>query len=119
MQNANVFDKEEKLPITKLVKILKEANSTAFTVNFNCKVDEKQIAEKLAAATAADFKDPKALAKELLHGKETTVVGRLLSTESKLGRSLVLGLEKDNHYCLVDHRHINWLIFKNVKYIVQ
>ncbi len=51
MHNANVYDKEEKLPITKLVKVLKEANSTAFTVNFDCKVDDKQVAEKLAAAT--------------------------------------------------------------------
>jgi hypothetical protein len=58
------------------------------------------------------------LAKELLHGKETTVVGRLINTEGKLGRSLVFGLEKDNHYCQVDHRHINWLILKNVKYVV-
>lgn len=119
MFNACVFDKEEKLPLTKIVKILKEAHSVAFTVNFNCKVDEKVIAEKLCQATAKQLGDAKGFAKELLTGREQTVVGRLSKTEGRLGRSLVVGLEQPNHFCQVDHRHINWLIFKNVKYVVQ
>ena len=94
MYNASIFAKEEKLPLTKVVKILKEAHSTAFTVNFNCKVDEKVVQEKLAAATAQDLKDSKNFAKELLLGREATVTGRLVKTEGKLGRSLVVGLDK-------------------------
>ncbi len=43
MHNAGVFAKEEKLPLTKVVKVLKEANSAAFTICFNTKVDEKAI----------------------------------------------------------------------------
>lgn len=41
MYNACIFAKEEKLPLTKVVKVLKDAHSTAFTINFNCKVDDK------------------------------------------------------------------------------
>jgi len=48
MHNANVYEKEEKIAITQLVKIFKKAYSTAFTVCFSCKIDDKQIAEKLA-----------------------------------------------------------------------
>jgi hypothetical protein len=47
MYNANVFAKEEKLALTKVVKILKEANSLAFTICFNTKVDEKAVTERL------------------------------------------------------------------------
>ena len=43
MHNANVFDKEEKVTLTQLVKIFKKAHTTAFTVNFNCKVQEKAV----------------------------------------------------------------------------
>ena len=118
MHNASVYAKEEKLALTKVVKILKEANSTAFTVNFNCKIDEKAVQEKLAATSAQDIKDAKAYAKQLLLGRESTIIGRLVKTEGKLGRSLVVGLERANNFAQVDHRHINWIIIKNVKYIV-
>ena len=74
--------------------------------------------EKLQSVSEKDFKDSKTLAKELLTGKESTVVGRLTKTEGKLGRSLVLGLPANN-FVSVDHRTIKWLILKNVKYIVN
>ena len=118
MHNAAVFAKEEKLALTKVVKILKEAKSTAFTICFTCKVDEKQIQEKLQSITEKEFKDAKTLAKELLTGRESTVTGRLTKTEGKLGRSLVIGIPANN-FVSVDHRTIRWLILKNVKYIVN
>lgn len=118
MHNAAVFAKEEKLALTKVVKILKEAKSTVFTVCFTCKIDEKQIQEKLSSISEKDFKDAKKLAKELLTGKESTVVGRLTKTEGKLGRSLVVGIP-GNNFVSVDHRTIQWIIFKNVKYVVN
>jgi hypothetical protein len=43
MHNAAVYAKEEKLALTKVVKILKEAKSTAFTICFTCKVDDKAV----------------------------------------------------------------------------
>lgn len=118
MHNACVFTKEEKLPLTKVVKVLKEAHSTAFTINFNCKVDDKQVAEKLKACSEKEFKESKSLAKELLLGKESTIIGRLSKSEGKLGRSLMINLE-NAMYAQVDHRTINWIILKNVKYIVK
>lgn len=118
MYSANVFAEEEKLPLTKVVKIFKEANSVAFTICFNTKVDEKAVQERLASLTEKEFNDKKALAKELLSGSEKIVVGRKTQTEGKVGRSLVLGLPANN-FISVDHRTINWLIIKNVKYLVN
>jgi hypothetical protein len=71
MHNASVFAKEEKLALTKVVKVLKEAHSTAFTVCFTCKVDEKAVSEKLVSLSEKEFKDAKNLAKELLIGRES------------------------------------------------
>lgn len=68
MYNASVYAKEEKLALTKVVKILKEANSTAFTVCFNAKIDEKAVQDRLSALTDKELKDSKKLAKELLTG---------------------------------------------------
>lgn len=118
MNNASVFVKEEKMALTKVVKVLKEAHSTAFTVCFNKKVDEKEVLERLQNVTEREFKDSKTLAKELMTGEEKVFVGRLTSSENKLGRSLILGLPANN-FVMVDHRHVKWLILKNVKYIVQ
>lgn len=98
MYNANAYSKEEKLALTKVVKILKNAHSTAFTVCFNCKVDEKAVADRLLKVTEKDLKDAKSLAKELLTGKESTSVCHLVSTEGKLGRSLVMGLAGGVHF---------------------
>jgi len=43
MFSANLYEKEEKLPLTKVVKILKEAHSTVLTICFHTKIDEKAI----------------------------------------------------------------------------
>lgn len=56
MHNASVFDKEEKLSLTKVVKILKEAHSAIFTICFNCKVDEKSVRDRLKNLSEKDFK---------------------------------------------------------------
>jgi hypothetical protein len=121
MQNASVFGKEEKLCLTKVAKILEEANTVCFTVCFNAKVDEKVVKEKISSLTAADLKNKSKvseIAKEIMHGKETVLVGRLSKAMGKLGRSLVIDLPTQG-YRQVDHRTLKWLIIKNVKYVVS
>ena len=51
MHNASVFAKEEKLCLTKVAKVLEEANTACFTVHFTAKVDDKAVKEKLATIT--------------------------------------------------------------------
>ena len=121
MNNANVFATEEKLPLTKVATKLAEANSTAFTVCFTCKVDEKDVREKLSKCTAKDMKDntaAKALAKDLLLGRETTITGHLANSEGKMGRSLVINLANKG-FAQVDHRTIKHFVIDNVKYTVK
>ncbi len=90
MNNAAVFAKTEKLALTKVVKVMKEAKSTVFTVCFNAKVDEAALKQKLAALTANEFKNKRALVQELMAGEEKTLTGCLTKSEGKLGRSLII-----------------------------
>jgi hypothetical protein len=57
MYNSSVFAKEEKLCLTKVAKLLEEANTACFTVCFTTKVDEKAVKERLATVKADEIKD--------------------------------------------------------------
>lgn len=121
MNSASVFSEEEKLPLTEVATKLAEADSTAFTVCFTTKVDEKDV-QKLLAQCKPELLHSRetalAIAKEALTGKECRLVGRLSRAEGKFGRSLVIDLPSQG-YRLVDHRSLRWLIIKNRKYTVQ
>ncbi len=118
MNNSSVYDSEEALSLTKVAELLTQANTKCFTVTFNTKTDSKAIADLLSWATAADLKNSKTLAKQLLLGKRTTIVGRLANSQGKLGRSLVVDLTTEG-FKQVDHRHLISLILNNVKYTVK
>ena len=64
------------------------------------------------------MKEGRALAKEILAGKETTIIGRLSKADGKLGRSLVIDLPTQG-YRQVDHRTLKWLLIRNVKYSIK
>jgi len=51
MNNASVFAQEEKLSLTKVATALENAREACFTACFNTKVDEKEVASRLAKAT--------------------------------------------------------------------
>jgi hypothetical protein len=121
MYSAGIYAKEEKMSLTKVAAMLESANTACLTVCFTTKVDDKDVKDQLSKVTAADLKDTaklKNLAKALMTGKETTIVGRLSKSMGKLGRSLVIDLPTQG-YRQVDHRTIKWLILRNVKYVVS
>ena len=67
----------------------------AFSVCFTCKVKEDAVKDKLASLKVKDIQkaaDAKALAKDLLTGRETKIIARLSNSEGKMGRSLVIDL---------------------------
>ena len=106
--------------MTRAAEILQDVHTACFTICFTVKVDEKAVQEKLQALTAAQLKDVaqmKKFAKEILTGKETTIVGYLSKAMGKLGRSLIIDLATKG-FKNVDHRTIKFLVVKNVKYTV-
>lgn len=144
MYSASQFDREESVSRTRLIEILENSGGTVFCVNFNKKPTHTTVQEKLEGANVGTFSNAaelRQLAESLLLGEERTLIGYLVQTEPKLGRSQVVDMEVSSltrsSLCsqlttpprqveagrhalrLVDHRTINWIILKNVKYVAQ
>lgn len=125
MYAADQFDEEQRVSRTRLIEILENSGSTVFRINFNKKPTHTTVTEKLSGVNVGTLADPAALrelAEGLLLGEERTLTGYLVHTEPKLGRSQVVDLEVESgqhNLRLVDHRTINWMILRNVKYVVQ
>lgn len=128
--SADQFLTEEKVTRTELIEIFSKVGNTIFTVNFNKQPTASQINEAIESTNKGKIlpiKDMKKLIKEAFKGEERTLVGYLINTETGFGRSTVIDLEADKgsnpeydgRLRQVDHRTLNWLIYKNVKYIVK
>jgi len=117
---ADHFKQEVKTTMTELANILAQCRETIFNVNFKKKVDLKDVEAKLGSINMKDDKEIKALSKSVTDGDECTITGYLTEIENDLGRSLVIDLNANpkSNFRQVDHRTINWIIFKNVKYSV-
>lgn len=127
MVSAGQYTHEEKVTRTRLCEILEQAGDCIFTVNFQKKVKERELLEELFQAVQGEHglgdDELQGVLRKATHkamqGEERTLVGYLLSAEPKMGRSQVIDLEiseAKHRIRLVDHRTLNWLILKNVKY---
>lgn len=119
MFSAEQYVEEQKVTKTELAEILKGAGDTVFTVNFNKQAKPTDVYEFLndSTKTTGDFKKDVEAA---MKGEERTLVGHQVSADYQAGRSLVFDIttEVDAQTRLrqVDHRSINWIILKNVRY---
>jgi hypothetical protein len=132
MYSASQYQSEKTVTRTEICEILERAGNHVFTVHFTKQIQEKELKNKLLKMLESEEGSPlkpkdiekaiKQQSKEIIKGEERTLVGHLIEVEQKMGRSLVIDLEvpSDQHRLRqVDHRTIDWLILKNVKYIVK
>lgn len=92
MYSGEQYSEEKKVSRTEATNILRNAGDTVFTVEF-----------------------------EKADGQTRVLTGHLIDTENEFGRSNVVDLEiiKGHPLRQVDHRTINWIVFKGVKYTVK
>jgi hypothetical protein len=116
--SSDHFSQEVKTGMTELAAILTQCRDTIFTVSFKKKVDLSEIEANLKKINFNDAKSIKSLQKRVTEGENREITGYLTNVENDLGRSLVIDLnvQGKSQFRLVDHRTINWIIFKNVKY---
>jgi hypothetical protein len=95
------------------------AKDCVMTVKFHKKVDQAYVTEVLANVTKAISK--KDLAREITNGKEVEMQCCLTKSEGKLGRSMVLDLNAPfgMNFRQIDHRTVDYVILKNIKYLVK
>ena len=119
--SADHFSQEVKCTMTDLSEILGNCKDTVFTVQFRKQVAPKTVSETLAKFPFKDLREParvKQLTKDVLEGETVRITGRLVESENHLGRSLVIDLKAcpNSNSRQVDHRSIDWIIFRNAKY---
>lgn len=113
MLNATAYSHTVHLSKTQVSQMLESANTACFTVQFKTQISAQTIQQKLETT---DQTNNRALAKELLEGREVTLVGHSVKSDCMLGRSYVIDLPSGG-FKQVDHRTIQSFIFKNTKYI--
>lgn len=127
------FASEKKVSATELASLFLNAKFTALTVNFNKKVETKEITKKLLALypnkggksgliSKDDFKKlVKQEVDSLLVGEERTMSGYHKGAVDVNGRVHFVDLEAGTGYNmrLVDPRTINWVIYNGVKYLLK
>lgn len=133
---ANQYRSEQMVTRTEMATLFHNIDNTVFTVNFNKQLREKDAREALLGLYAnvggqlisqQEYEQKvKEIVKSTYQGQERTLVGYKIGVDENLGRTLVIDLkqkygekEYDQRIRLVDHRTINWLIYKNVRYEVK
>lgn len=135
--SADQFSEEEKITKTQMAELFSHIGDTVFTVNFNKQLKDKDAREGLfdlyanKGGNILSEKDYQSKVKEVLKsvfkGEERTLIGHRIGSDFNLGRSHVIDLqaekgdnpEWDGRQRQVDHRSINFLVYKNVKYTVK
>lgn len=123
--SADQYTAEVPVSRTQMVNLLENAGDTTFTVVFDKKINKRAIVDAIGVLMDSGDASVKALsaaAKDLLSGEERTLVGYLVNSEPKMGRSTVVDLTvpTDKHRLrLVDHRTIKSLVLKNVLYVLK
>lgn len=119
--SSSQFDREEAVTRTQMVEHLAQARDSVFSVAFQKQPTAKDVAD--AAATT----DPKARAKkvrEAMKGKRRVLQGYTVQQETGMGRTTVIdmdagGVNKQARTRQIDHRTLEYLILRNVKYIIK
>lgn len=135
--SADQFETEKTMSKTDVANLFLASTNIALTVNYNKKVNEKDVKDQLnklypnkggKILSEADYqKAVSQVISSALVGEERTMVGRHYGSQDEFGRIRFIDMEQkldstedyDTRQRLVDPRTINWLILKGVKYIVK
>ena len=127
----------KKMSRTDITNLFLTSTNVICTVNFNKKVDEKDVLATLNALypnkggkilSEKDYqKKVKESLKSALVGEERTMVGRHYGSQDEFGRIRFIDMDEkrdtakdyDNRQRLIDPRTINWVILRGIKYEVK
>lgn len=136
---SDQFTSTKTMSRTDLINLFLSSSNVALTVNYNKKVDEKDVKKQIVDLypnkggkfmSQAEFEKAVAASlKSVITGEERTMVGRHYGRTDEFGRIKFIDMEatggydetkdSDSRQRLVDPRTMNWLILKGVKYIAK
>lgn len=123
------YDTVKEVTRTEMAEILMHSRDSIIKVNFNKQATADSVIEAIDTLLekSPKLKFTKKGMELLLMGAERTLIGYVIATEPVLGRTIVIDMEIekdkdatwDNRQRQVDHRTLNYLIVKNVKYVLK
>lgn len=128
---AEIFIDELKLTSTELAEVFKNNSNVIMTVSFNKKLDEKTLEQKILdlypnkkgkLLSENEFVESvKNCITNTLHGEERIMIGYHKGNIDILGRMQFFDMEikEGATLRLVDPRTINYIILRNVKYVLK
>lgn len=128
MVSASQFSRTEAVTRTEMVRHMEGAKDTVFTVCFHKQAtpkDARAVVERIIAAGDAmpEREKMRLVREEVLLGELRTMVGHLVDVEPSMGRSRVVDLQiplgAGIRERLVDHRTVEWLVLRDVKYVIK
>ena len=119
--SADHFETEVKCSMTELSGILDCCRDTVFKVSFKKKIDQSHVEDVLSSMKMAELKNDaklKPIIKGMIEGESCEITGHLIDVDNHLGRSVVVDLNAKAPHNIkqVDHRTIDYVILRNVKY---
>lgn len=125
MISSTQYDTEVKVTRSEMVQKLMEAKDTCFTVTFRKQLNGKRLLE-LVDTYLEDDEPPSKRIKTcnniLKDGEERVMTGFIAVAEPCMGRTSVVDLnvpQGQHALRLVDHRTVEELILKRVKYVLK
>lgn len=124
MISAAQFDTEMKVTRTEMVDKLTSAGDCVFTIKFRKQLTGQTLVDHLETEDYSGqpaAKKTKICVNALKAGEERVLTGYLRNTEASMGRSNVVDLNVDDGHRdrQVDHRTLEELILKRVKYVLK
>ncbi len=105
---------------TDLARLLQNVGDSIFTICFHKQPSIQHCIEVLDESKSRFSKmntiNKREMAKRITEGPERILVGHLIRSEPLMGRSQVRDME-NNGFRIIDHRRINWIIWRGVMYI--
>jgi hypothetical protein len=119
MHSAHSYSHVEKKTRSELLEIFAQSGDVLYTVEYRKQVDPLKAFDQIKTGNKLkSHEEQKKDLKKALEGEPRTLIGHTISSETGMGRSLVYDLESKG-FKQVDHRTIDSLILKGVKYIVK
>jgi hypothetical protein len=125
------FTDTQKVSKTALAELLMGARDAIVMVQFNKQPTPKTIREQLSSLAMMPVLSANKELGKLLKGESRNMIGYVVGSEPVLGRTMMIDLELpkdiqltadgeyDNRLRQVDHRTLNWVVYKNVKYVCK
>jgi hypothetical protein len=119
MHSADTYFETKFVSRTELLEVFTKAGDAVYTVDYRKQVDPMKAFETLKTGNKLkSHEEQKKDLKKALEGEKRTLIGHTISSETGLGRSLVYDLVNKG-LKQVDHRTIDSLILKGIKYAVK